>query len=74
MSVVNPNNSLYYGKIPDSLACYFGLRGFPGKRFGLNLQKSYNEWLIVSIIDDEDRHTDFSRVTLDELLKEVVKI
>lgn len=62
-----------FGKIPDSLAMTFGLRGFPGKTFVLNLRQSYNDQLVVDICSLADgTQQNFSRGTLEELMREVV--
>lgn len=62
-----------YGKIPQSLSGYFGLRGFPGKKFILNFQQSYNDQLIVDIYDEANgTRMNFSQGTLEEILREAV--
>lgn len=61
------------GKIPRELATTFGLRGFPGKTFILNLRQSYNDQLVVNICDLENgTGQNFSRGTLEELVAQVV--
>jgi hypothetical protein len=62
-----------YGEIPHKLATTFGLRGFPGKTFILNLHQSYNDQLIIDICDLENgTQENFSRGTLEAILAQAV--
>ena len=48
----------------------FGLKGFPGKTFRVNFDKSYDDFYVVEI-KSGGSWKDFSKGTEEELLKEI---
>lgn len=60
-------------EVPEKLSGRFGLRGFPGSVFVVNLDYSYDDQIVIDIVKD-GKNLNFSRGTLAELLREVVSL
>ena len=51
----------------------FGLKSFPGYTFRVNMDKSFDEWLVVQRLVENDTWLDFSRGTKAEIDGLIVK-